>query len=637
MQKLIHAKNILFTMLVLFLCFVPVSTAYFTSAHSGSYFGSNTNFSIQANNSQLSTRQINQKLLDYTQQHHIGIAKRIFIEKNNQFHEENIILGNSHFIQKIDARHKRQFNFETDNNDLLTNYAVFGDKHPNQFIDYLNHLGLGVSVWNPNNLVNTIGDTIDNAHTFYYDYLVIFWVMLLGLLEIFIIFKQRKANAIKMLFQGYGKLNGYLHQIGRELRPLLIAFIVSEVILGVVVQIISPDLLRLALISSLFLNVFVMIAMLILISLVVMLFNRFSMVEILKGRGSYQLISVLAITMLGIILWTFTNVFQSNLNSNAQINYMELANRNWNQLKDYKVLGFNSLGATDAEQKRDSNFITQHFGEKQLMLSTDYPYRDNSLLVNTNYFQYQNIKLANGQRINENTFHDPFTLLTTSPISSQALKHDYSQALAIKNSDIKIIQLPKRNYYKYSTSSDDQQESFVRPEQVLVLNLHQASKISSIVSQNIVSWATQRQLFFHMKNYHRLSRLLNNLKDIEDLTLFRAQVSNQLHLAQTMLRISLGLSVVVIIICSYFTISILFAAQRKKLFIMKIMGQGFLIRYGWLYIALLAASLPGIINIILNDHHVMGMLGILGMLLGIFTIQIVINEQSNYNILKGKL
>ncbi|WP_105956850.1 hypothetical protein [Apilactobacillus quenuiae] len=638
MKKLVYSRNIIYIILIIFSCFMPFLTAYFMS-HDSSYFSSNTNFSINYNGSNLSTKQINDRLLDYSKKNNIAIAKRIYKEKNNRFESKTVIFGNMHYIKGLN---KEKLRYTNDNSNLLTGYAVFNDDNPQKLFNYMNSIGLQINTWNPTSINSIINDTISIINNFYFNYLILFLVIIIILLNIFILLKKRKYNYIKKLFKGYSNTTSYIDQLFNETKHLFISSIIIEILLYIIVKIISPDLIRLALIASILLNILIMVTIIFSTILLIAIFNKFSIIEILKGKGNYNYISIISLVTIGFIFFEFANIIKSNIDSNIQITNLSKANDSWNKLKAYNLLDFNNVNPSDKSQKILSNRILNKFPEHKLLLSMDYNYYPsdkpplNALMVNENYFNYQSIKYSNGQRITPGSLkHCPITLLTYKKLTNNYIKANYATALNTALKNIRVINIPKQKYYKYLTMDENQDQSFSTPNQVVVLNLHEAKKISPIVEQNILAWASQRQLMFKSKNINNILNSFLNIKNIESTNIFRAKIQHTIYFNHYMLMFNLILSILVVLVCCYFTIYILFSSKRKKLFLMKINGKTFLRRYISIYISLIVSITPGIVYLFMNSNNLAYVITIIIVL--IFTLQIWMNEQNNYSILKGKL
>lgn len=124
MKKLNAIRNSMYLILLLL-----VSTALFSSAlcfsHNDTFFSTSTNFDIIKNESGKSTKEINQKMIKFADEHDLEIVKKVYLTKNKNVIVKNYQLGKHDYakdLSKASFTNSKQC-LETG---LETAYGVFG-------------------------------------------------------------------------------------------------------------------------------------------------------------------------------------------------------------------------------------------------------------------------------------------------------------------------------------------------------------------------------------------------------------------------------------------------------------------------------------------------------------------------------
>ncbi|WP_395319344.1 hypothetical protein [Fructilactobacillus frigidiflavus] len=677
MKKLNAIRNSMYLILLLL-----ISTALFSSAlcfsHNDAYFSTPTNFNVTKNESGKSTKEINQKIINFANHHDLEVVKKVYLNKNNDVIVKNYQLGKHNYAKDLPKNSFTHSN-EALETGLETTYGIFGPGNHETLNKFLAENGIRGFSFNPASFEGASKDIASQLQMSHFEYLILSLILVIVAYNFYVIFRQRKMFMLKKLFYGDSSLKNILSSWWLNTKGFFYAYVLTWCGLGLAAYIFIREMWEYLLTCYLLVGVVLGILIVIINLLMVIILNNGSIISTIKGKGSKVSVILLTWVTLTASFLLFVTVLNLNLTNQKDLGLFQSSEKSWDKVRDFNTLDFHTMDNNGKKSLQKSETLLKYVAPKDLLFnklvdmggpaesgaSQENPsdFEDTNFYVNPTYFEYQNVKNENGKRIKMKDFLTALTLLTTTDINQNEIEKRFAKPNAVKVSQIKIKKMLPAHFFFYSSNNFNLETAYQQPKQVLVINWKQAEKLPKsafdaavlnpkdqqsryLVSdnpllQNLIAYVSSRDVlvrFSSANNRHALVKSMSpELQEVSNTAKIRADLQTRLRIQQVSLIVSEITALIVIIVCGYVLTYLILMTYRKKLFLQKIYGFSFFRRYAPVYLLFGGALLPGIFVSGSNFKLLMEVIILILVLVLILTAEIIFNERKTYQTLKGEI
>lgn len=676
MKKLNAIRNSMYLILLLL-----ISTALFSSAlcfsHNDAYFSTPTNFNVTKNESGKSTKEINQKIINFANHHDLEVVKKVYLNKNNDVIVKNYQLGKHNYAKDLPKNSFTHSN-EALETGLETTYGIFGPGNHDELNGFLAENGIRGYSFNPTSFDGASKDIVSLLQMSHFEYLILSLLLVIVAYNFYVIFRQRKMFMLKKLFYGDSSLKNILSSWWLNTKGFFYAYVLTWCGLGLAAYIFIREMWEYLLTCYLLIGVVLGISIVIVNLLMIIILNNGSIISTIKGKGSKVSVILLTWVTLTASFLLFVTVLNLNLTNQKDLGLFQSSEKSWDKVLDFNTLDFHTMDDNGEKSLQKSETLLKYVAPKDLLFNklvdmggpesevsqdNSPDFEDTNLYVNPTYFEYQNVKDENGKRIKMTDFPTALTLLTTTDINQNEIEKRFAKPNGVKVSQIKIKKMLPSRFFVYSNNNLIPEMAYQQPKQVLVINWKQAEKLPKSVFdadalkikdkhaqylqsdnpllQNLIAYVSSRDVlvrFSSANNRHALVKSMSpELQEVSNTAKIRADLQTKLRIQQVSLIVSEITALLVMIVCGYVLTYLILMTYRKKLFLQKIYGFSFFRRYAPVYLLFGGALLPGIFVSGSNFKLLMEVMILILVLVLILTAEIIFNERKTYQTLKGEI